>query len=35
VLLGPLTGRHVADRILNDSGPGEFAPFGPERFSAE
>jgi glycine oxidase len=35
VLLGPLTGRHVADRILNGTGPGEFAPFGPERFSAE
>jgi glycine oxidase len=35
VLLGPLTGRHVADRILNGTGPAEFAPFGPERFSAE
>ena len=32
VLLGPLTGRRVADRILAGAPPGEFAPFGPDRF---
>jgi glycine oxidase len=32
VLLGPLTGQQVADRILSGAGAGEFAPFGPDRF---
>ena len=34
VLLGPLTGRRVAEQILSGSTPApEFAAFGPERFS--
>jgi glycine oxidase len=32
VLLGPLTGRRVADHILEGASLGELAPFGPERF---
>ena len=36
VLLGPLTGRRVAARILGDAhASDEFAPFGPERFAAQ
>ncbi|MBV9324972.1 MAG: glycine oxidase ThiO [Chloroflexi bacterium] len=34
VLLGPLTGRRVAEDILHGSGLGELAPFGPERFDS-
>jgi glycine oxidase len=34
VLLGPLTGRRVADHLLHDASLAEFAPFGPERFAA-
>jgi glycine oxidase len=34
VLLGPLTGRRVAEQILAGAVSPEFAPFGPERFSA-
>ena len=33
VLLGPLTGRVVADQIVTGKASLEFAPFGPERFS--
>jgi glycine oxidase len=33
VLLGPLTGRRVADQILSGTPAPELAPFGPERFS--
>jgi len=32
VLLGPLTGRRVADHILHGAPLEELAPFGPERF---
>src|ERR1700674_5440249 len=32
VLLGPLTGRRVADQIAGGTASAEFAPFGPERF---
>jgi glycine oxidase len=32
VLLGPLTGRLLADQIVTGTPPPEFAPFGPERF---
>jgi len=32
VLLGPLTGRLVADQIVNGSAAKQFAPFGLERF---
>jgi glycine oxidase len=32
VLLGPLTGRCVAEQIVAGSPANEFAPFGPERF---
>jgi glycine oxidase len=32
VLLGPLTGRRVADQIVSGTPALEFAPFGPERF---
>lgn len=32
VLLGPLTGRRVADHILSRAPLGELAPYGPERF---
>ena len=34
VLLGPLTGRRVADHILSGAPLGEFARFGVERFAA-
>jgi glycine oxidase len=34
VLLGPLTGRLVADHLLSGTSLGELARFGPERFSA-
>ena len=34
VLLGPLTGRRVADHIVSGAPLGEFAAFGPERFGA-
>jgi glycine oxidase len=34
VLLGPLTGRVVADQIVGGREPIEFAPFGPARFAA-
>jgi glycine oxidase len=34
VLLGPLTGRRVAEQIAEGTVSPEFAPFGPERFSA-
>ena len=34
VLLGPLTGRRVAEHILSGASLGEFVPFGPERFSS-
>ena len=34
VLLGPLTGKRVAEHILSHAPLGEFVPFGPERFSA-
>jgi len=34
VLLGPLTGRRVADHLLRDASLAEFAPFGYERFAA-
>jgi glycine oxidase len=33
VLLGPLTGRRVAEQIIQGIISPEFAPFGPERFS--
>ncbi len=33
VLLGPLTGRRVADQILSGAPAAEFAPFGPQRFA--
>jgi glycine oxidase len=33
ILLGPLTGRRVADHLLHESGLGEFAAFGAERFA--
>ena len=33
VLLGPLTGKRVADHILNNAPLGEFASFGVERFN--
>jgi glycine oxidase len=33
VLLGPLTGRRVADHILHGAELGEFARYGPQRFS--
>lgn len=33
ILLGPLTGRRVADHLLNDGPLGEFEPFGPLRFA--
>jgi glycine oxidase len=33
VLLGPLTGRRVAEQILDGTVSPEFAPFGPERFA--
>lgn len=32
ILLGPLTGRRVADCILHGAALGELSPFGPERF---
>ena len=32
VLLGPLTGRRVAEQITTGAVSPEFAPFGPERF---
>jgi glycine oxidase len=32
VLLGPLTGRRVAEQILSGAAAAEFAPFGPGRF---
>jgi glycine oxidase len=35
VLLGPLTGRRVAEQIVEGTAPAEFAPFGPERFLQE
>jgi glycine oxidase len=35
VLLGPLTGRRVADHLLREAGLGEFAAFGPERFGSD
>jgi glycine oxidase len=34
VLLGPLTGRRVADHILHSADLVEFAPFGAERFNS-
>jgi glycine oxidase len=34
ILLGPLTGRRVADCLLHGASLGEFAPFGPERFAS-
>lgn len=34
VLLGPLTGRRVAKQITEGTPAREFAPFGPQRFSA-
>jgi glycine/D-amino acid oxidase-like deaminating enzyme len=34
VLLGPLTGRRVADHILSGAPLGEFARYGVERFAA-
>jgi glycine oxidase len=34
ILLGPLTGRRVADCLLHGAPLGEFAPFGPERFQS-
>jgi glycine oxidase len=34
VLLGPLTGKRVAERILSGTTADEFTPFGPERFTA-
>ncbi len=34
VLLGPLTGRVVAEQIVHGKVSPEFAPFGPERFNA-
>jgi glycine oxidase len=34
VLLGPLTGRRVAEHILSGAPLGEFAPYGLERFAA-
>jgi glycine oxidase len=33
VLLGPLTGRRVADHLLHGAGLGELTPFGVERFA--
>jgi len=33
ILLGPLTGRRVADHLLGGASLAEFTPFGPERFS--
>ena len=33
VLLGPLTGRRVADYLLHNASLFEFTPFGPERFA--
>ncbi len=33
VLLGPLTGRRVAEQIASGAVSPEFAPFGPERFA--
>ena len=33
VLLGPLTGRRVAEQILSGAPAAEFAPFGPDRFT--
>jgi glycine oxidase len=33
VLLGPLTGRVVADQIVNGTVAKDFAPFGPDRFT--
>jgi glycine oxidase len=33
VLLGPLTGRRVAEQIVSGAPAPEFAPFGPERFA--
>jgi len=33
VLLGPLTGRVVAEQIVQGKASPEFAPFGPDRFS--
>jgi glycine oxidase len=35
VLLGPLTGRRVAEQIATGTVSPEFAPFGPERFTAD
>jgi glycine oxidase len=35
VLLGPLTGRRVAEQITEGTTSAEFAPFGPERFSQQ
>jgi glycine/D-amino acid oxidase-like deaminating enzyme len=34
VLLGPLTGRLVAEQIVHGKASPEFAPFGPDRFNA-
>jgi glycine oxidase len=34
ILLGPLTGRRVAEAILDGAGTAEFAPFGPARFAS-
>jgi len=35
VLLGPLTGRRVAEQIAQGTASPEFAPFGPERFNRQ
>jgi glycine oxidase len=35
VLLGPLTGKRVTERILSKSTSDEFSPFGPERFARD
>jgi glycine oxidase len=35
VLLGPLTGKRVAERILSGRSSDEFSPFGPERFARD
>jgi glycine oxidase len=33
ILLGPLTGKRVADHLLDGASLGEFGPYGPERFA--
>jgi len=35
ILLGPLTGRRVADHVLSGAPMPEFAAFGPERFTGD